>query len=169
MPKSITSRSISEFVDALWARPWLLPLGTESWPARTPWVLGFFSSRGNRLYSEGEPVLVLSRKGKEDCPELLTVLAAILKENYLLDPCVVSSTRSGECRFSSGKICARTNGSPERKDSTAREHQKKTLVGSTLKSPPPLPRGWIAAAKCSRGPTVEREENKKKQIRKKIL
>ena len=40
-------------------------------------------------------MLVLSRKGKEDCSELLTVLAVILKENYLLDPCVASSTRSG--------------------------------------------------------------------------
>ena len=27
-------------------------------------------------------------KGKEDCSELLTVLAVVLKENYLLDPCV---------------------------------------------------------------------------------
>ena len=53
---------------------------------------------------------VLSRKGKEDCPELLTVLVVILKENYLLDPCVVSSTRSGECRSSSSRICARANG-----------------------------------------------------------
>ena len=38
------------------------------------------------------------------------MLAVNLKENYLLDPCVVSSTRSGECRFSSSKICARVNG-----------------------------------------------------------
>ena len=71
---------------------------------------GFSPVGGSRLYSEGEPVYVLSRKRKEDCSELLTVLAVILTENCLLDPCVVSSTRSGECRFSSGKICARANG-----------------------------------------------------------
>ena len=48
---------------------------------------GFSPVGGNHLHSEGEPVRVLSEKGKEDCLELLTVLAAILKENYLLDPC----------------------------------------------------------------------------------
>ena len=63
----------------LQARPWLIPWGTESWPARTPWVSPV---GGNRSHSEGEPVLVLSRKGKEDCPELLTVLAVILKETW---------------------------------------------------------------------------------------
>ena len=38
------------------------------------------------------------------------VLAVNLKENYLLDPCVVSSTRSGERHFFSGKTRARVNG-----------------------------------------------------------
>ena len=89
IPKSITSSLIPEFIEALYARPWLLPCGTESWLARTPWVLGLFSGRGKTACTlRGEPVNVLSRKGKEDCRELLTVLAVNLKENYLLDPCV---------------------------------------------------------------------------------
>ena len=62
MPTYITSSSITVLL-----RPWLPPWGTESWPARTPWVWGFFSGRGNRLYSEGELVYVLPEKGKEDC------------------------------------------------------------------------------------------------------
>ena len=68
MPKSITSSSIPEFVNAP-ARPWLPPCGTESWPARTPWVepQGFFSGRGKPLVlwrGTGERPLV---KRKEDC------------------------------------------------------------------------------------------------------
>ena len=77
-----------EFDPGGFLRPWLPPWGTESWPARTPWVLGFFSGGGNRLCSEGEPVQVLSKKGKRTAWNSLTVLAAIPKENYLLDPCV---------------------------------------------------------------------------------
>ena len=108
MPKSITSSSIPEFV-MLQARPWLPPWGTESWPARTPWVLGFFSGRGKPLELWGGTGERPLEKKERGLPELLTVLAVILKENYLLDPCVVSSDRSGEGRFSSGKICARAN------------------------------------------------------------
>ena len=63
MPKSITFSSISEFVEALTPPiegPSLGQLGPHgSW--------GFSPVGGNRLYSEGEPVNVLSRKGKEDC------------------------------------------------------------------------------------------------------
>ena len=47
---------------------------------------GFSPVGGNRLCSDGELVQVFSTKGKEDCPELLTVLAVILKEKYLLRP-----------------------------------------------------------------------------------
>ena len=125
MFKSITSSSIPTFPyfkrgpdSSLWEQSlglaWLGPHG--SW--------GFSPVGGNRLYSEGEPVRVLSTKGKEDCPELLTVLAVNLKENYLLDPCVVSSNPLWGGRFSSSNICARTNGPPERKPPLRREHQK---------------------------------------------
>ena len=88
MPKSITSSSISEFVDALWARLWLIPCGTESWLARTPWVLGFFSGRGKPLALWGGTGECPPGKREGGLPELLTVPAAILKENYLLDPWV---------------------------------------------------------------------------------
>ena len=49
---------------------------------------GFSPVGGNRLHSEGEPVNVLPEKREGGLPELLTVHAAILNENYLLDPCV---------------------------------------------------------------------------------
>ena len=116
MPKAITSSSFPNFL-ILQARPWLVPWGAESWfgLARTPWVLGFFSGRGKPLALWGRTGERPLEKRERGLPELLTVLAVILKENYLLDPCVVSGTRSGECRFSSGKICARANGPPERK------------------------------------------------------
>ena len=165
MPKSITSSLIPEFF-IFQARPWLVPCGTESWLARTPWVLGFSPVGGNRLYSEGEPVQVLSRKGKEDCSKLLTVLAVILKGGLPTRPLRgFLATRSGEDRFSSRKVCTRANGPPDGGDSTAREHQTKPLVSSTQKSHPPLPRGWITGAKCSREPTVEREGGRREQIK----
>ena len=121
MLKSITSSWIPEFFDASSAaltRPfrnrvlaWLGPHG--SW--------GFSPVGGNRLYSEGESVRVLSTKGKEDCPELLTVLAVNLKENYLLDPCVVSSNPLWDvcprAKFARGPAVPRTEAS------TAGEHQ----------------------------------------------
>ena len=91
MPKSITLNSILEFF-------WSLTSGHDSSLAeKSLGELGPHGSRGfspvggNRLNSDGEPVQVLSRKGKEDCPELLTVLAVILKENYLLNPWRISS------------------------------------------------------------------------------
>ena len=123
MPKSITSSSIPAFFNtssAALTRPFgnrvlaLAWLGTHgSW--------GFSPVGGNRLYSEGEPVRVLSTKGKEDCPELLTVLAVNLKENYPLDPCVVSSNPLWDvfprAKFARGPTLPRTEAS------TAGEHQ----------------------------------------------
>ena len=56
----------SRLFEVLRARPWLPLWGTESWPAGAPWVTGFPAEGGNRLYSDGELVNVLSEKGKED-------------------------------------------------------------------------------------------------------
>ena len=146
----------------LQARPWLVHCGTESWPARTPWVSPV---GGNRSHSEGGSVLVLSRKGKEDCPELLTLLAVIPKETcstlaWFLAP------GSGECPFSSGKICARTNGPPERKTPLRGSTRKQLWYDQRRRVHPPIARGWVAGAKYSRRPPVEREESKNAQIRK---
>ena len=87
-PKSITSGSILEFFWSLYGRPWLIPCGTESWLARTPWVLGFFSGRGKPLVLWGGTGVCPPGKREGGLPELLTVLAVNLKEKYLLDPCV---------------------------------------------------------------------------------
>ena len=54
-------------------------------------------------------------KRERGLPELLTVLAVNLKENYLLDPCVVSSNRSGELSFFLGQNLREGQWSPERK------------------------------------------------------
>ena len=86
--KSITSGSILEFFEAFTGGHDSLPCGTESWLARTPWVLGFFSGRGKPLVLWGGTGVCPPGKREGGLPELLTVLAVILKENYLLDPCV---------------------------------------------------------------------------------
>ena len=68
MPKSITSSSIREFANAS-EHGLDSSLGEQSPGQLGPhgsW--GFSPVGGNRLYSEGELVQVLSRKGKEDCP-----------------------------------------------------------------------------------------------------
>ena len=123
---------------ACYARPWLLPCGTESWLARTPWVLGFFSGRVKPFVLWGGTGERPLEKRERGLPELLMVLAVNLKENYLLDPCVVFlATRSGECRFSSGKTCARTYGPPERETPLRGEHQKVWCELATGESPSP--------------------------------
>ena len=86
MPKSITPSPIPEFF--ILQAPWLIPCGTESWPARTPWVLGFFFGREKPLVLWGGTGVCPPGKREGGLPELLTVLAVIPKENYLLDPCV---------------------------------------------------------------------------------
>ena len=84
----------SRFFEVLRTRPWLPPRGTESWSAGAPWVSGFSPKGGNRLYSDGELVNVLPEKGKEDCRNPLTVLAANLTGNNSPDPWWFSSTPS---------------------------------------------------------------------------
>ena len=115
----------------LQARPWLVPCGKESWPASAPWVSPV---GGNRSQSEGEPVLVLSRKGKEDCPKLLMLLAVILKETWsilawFLAPALGSAVFP-RAKFARGPTVPRTE------DSTAGEHQKTILVRSKQTSRP---------------------------------
>ena len=129
---------------------------------RAPWVSPV---GGNRSHSEGEPVLVLSRKGKEDCPELLTVLAVILKETWstlawFLTP-ALGSAALPRAKFARGPTVPRTGAS------AAGEHQR-VWCARRRRGYPPLPRGWVAGAKCSRGPTVEKEgnDNKNKKTRK---
>ena len=95
-------------------------------------------------------------------PELLTVLAVNLKENYLLDPCVVSSTRSEECRFSSGNICARANGPPERKPplrGSTRESGALDAEEATL----PFHGAGSLGLNAPEGPTVKKEGSEKKK------
>ena len=88
------------------------------------------------------------------------MLVVILEENYLLDPCVVSSTRSGECRFYSGKICARVNGSPERKPLL----RGGTRISGALHAGKGTLPFHGAGAKCSRASPVVREEKRKKLV-----
>ena len=124
IPKFTTSSSFPKgFI--LQVRPWLVPWGAESWLglARTPWVLGFFSGRGKPLVLWGGTGECSLEKRERELPELLTVLAVNLKENYLLDLCVVSSTRSGECRFPRAKF-ARGQTVPRTEASAAGEHQR---------------------------------------------
>ena len=122
---------------------------------------GFSPVGGNRLYSEGELVLVLSIKGKEDCPELPTVLAVILKENYLLDPCVVSSNPLWEARLSSSKISTRVNGPQDGRllCGGAPEIGALDAEGATL---PSYGAGSLEL-NAPEGPPVESEGNKRKK------
>ena len=69
------------------------PLRDRVLASWSPIGLEVFSRRGNRLYSDRELVNVLPEKGKEDCQEPLTVLAAILRGKHSLDPWWFSSTR----------------------------------------------------------------------------
>ena len=135
MSKSSTSSFISESF-MIQARPWLVPSGAESWPARAPWVSPV---GGNRSHSEGETVLVLSRKGKEDYPELLMLLAVILKETcstleWFLAPAQGSAVFP-RAKFARGPTVPRTE------DSTAGEHQQTTLGCSTQTSSPSPSKG----------------------------
>ena len=132
------------------ALAWLGPHG--SW--------GFSPVGGNRLYSEGEPVNVLSRKGKEDCRNSWRCLRSTRKRTTCSTLAWISSTRSGEGWFTSGKICARANG--PQNGSLRCGGALESLVRSTQKGHPPLPQGWVAGAKCSRGPPLEREGKQEK-------
>ena len=118
------------------------------------------------MCSDGEPVQVLSRKGKEDCPELLTVLAVILKENYLLDPCVVSGNPLWEARSPLGKICPGVNGSPGRE--TPLRGSTRKLVRSTQKEPPTPSTGLGRWRQMLQRTQLWKEKEKKNKKKKKI-
>ena len=140
----------------LQARPWLLPWGTESWPARTPWVLGFSPVGGNRSYSEGEPVNVLSRKGKEDCRNSWRCLRSTWKRTTCWTLAwIPSNPLLGSAAFPRATFARGANG-PQNGRLHCGGVPEINLVRSPQMSHPPLPRGWIAGAKRSSGPTVER-------------
>ena len=160
MPKSITSSSIPEFF-ILQARPWLPPWGTESWPARTPWVLGFSPVGGNRVYSEGGPVNDLSRKGKEDCRNSWWCLRSTRKRTTCSTLAWFLALALGSAVFPRAKF-ARGPTVPRTEASAAGEHQK---VWCARRRRGTLPIHG-AGGKCSRGPTVEREGSKKVKIKK---
>ena len=152
----------------LQARPWLPPWGTESWPARTPWVKpqGFFSGRGKSLVLwRGNSVNVLSEKRERGLPDFLTALAGQPERELPARPLRgFLATRSGEGGFSSGKICARVNG-PQNGSLRCGEAPE-SLVSSTQKGHTTIRRGWLARATCPRGPTVEKEARESKRERK---
>ena len=166
LPKSITSSPIPEFF-MLQARPWLPPWGTESWPARTPWVKpqGFFSGRGKPLVlwrGTGASPLEKRERGLLGTPdgacgqperELPALTLVWISSNPLW-----GGPFSPRANFARGPTVSRTGslgctGAPE------------SLVRSTQKGHPPLPRG----AKCSRGTNcgkrgkLERENQKRKR------
>ena len=137
---------------------------TESWPARTPWVWGFFSGRGKPLELWGGTGVCPPGKregglaGTPDgaCGQPERELPAGPLRGYL-------ATRSGEgCFFlregqrvpQNGRL--HCGGAPDAKSGVFNAGES-----------PPLPRGWVAGAKCSRGPTVEKEEKQEKAKQKK--
>ena len=133
-------------LDSSLAEPSLGQLGPHgSW--------GFSPVGGNRLYSEGEPVNVLSRKGKEDCRNSWWYLRSTWKRTTCSTFAWFLATRSGECRFSSGKICARAYG-PQNGILLGGGRTRRFGASSPQESLPPLPRGWVAGAKRPRGGTT---------------
>ena len=86
-------------------------------------------------------------------------------ERDLVDPCVVSSTRSGECCFSSSKICARTNGPPERKTALRRGTGKYVWCARCRRVTLPF-HGAGLGAKCPRGTTCGKSGKQERSNRK---
>ena len=154
LPKSITSSPILEFF-MLQARPWLPPWGTESWPARTPWVKpqGFFSGRGKPLVlwrgTSASP-LEKRERGLLGTPD--GACGQPERELPALTLVWISSNRSGEGRFPLGQNLREGQRSPEREASAAGEHQKVWCARHRRGTLP-----FRAGLNAPEGPTVGRE------------
>ena len=145
----------------LQARLWLPPWGTESWPARTPWVLGFFSGRGKPLVLWGGTGARPLEKRERGLPELLTVLAGqpwkrttCLTLAWFLAPAL-------GVPFFLGQNLREGQWSPRTEASTVRGHQK-VWCAPRRKGTLPFHGAWLTGAKCSRRPTVEKEGKQEK-------
>ena len=83
----------------------------------------------------------------------------------------ISSTRSGECCFSSGKICARANGPPERKPPLRESTRKSGALDAEGGAPSPSTGlvCWgemLQKTNCGKRGKQERTNKKKKRTKK---
>ena len=167
MPESITSNSISRFSSFKHGLD-SSPVEPGSWPARAPWVLGFFSGRGKPLVLwRGNRCKSSREKGKRTDRNSWRYLRPSWKRTtcstlaWFLAPALGSAVFP-RAKFARGPTVLQNGrlhcgGAPE------------SLVRSTQVGHPPLPRGWVARAKCSREAQLweEREARESKREKKK--
>ena len=124
---------------------------------------GFSPVGGNRSHSEGEPVHILSGRG---LPGTLDGARGHPEKELPARPLRgFLAPALGSAVFPRANV-REGQRSPERK-TALRRSTRKVWCGRRRRVHPPLPRGWVAGAKCSRGPTVGREERKKRKGKKK--
>ena len=111
----------------------------------------------------------LSRKGKEDCRNSWRCLRSTRKWITCWTLAWISSNPFwGGPFFPRAKFARGPNGLQNGKPPLRRSTRKSGALDADERHPP-FPRGWVAGAECSRGPTVERERSKKKKIKKKKI